>query len=308
MLKRFNISHRSSVTVALITLAACSGEAERASSEKSTAAPAGQTAAATSPEKNATTPSELQRIIEEQRKACDGKVGEKFGETVAADFNADGKTDYVLSQENFLCADHPPGQETWGTWGPQYEFLISSTAGYKLDKGFTQRFGIDVVKRPTGDVIQFEREDMSGEGCAGAFTITWSWTGKKMDLTDRRNAKGAKVDERGCPVGGTVSKASGFPPIPEGYYAANSSCSDAARDSSGTSYLFFDRKTWGEWDGSSDIKQISSAGDNAWKIVLDGGDSLTIKVTGPSSFTEYGRTMRHCPTGTVPADIREAQQ
>ncbi|MDZ4138591.1 MAG: hypothetical protein U1D66_06890 [Erythrobacter sp.] len=235
-------------------------------------------------------PAELEKIIAEGRKACGGKVGSNYGKTNTADFNADGKPDYILSQENFLCADEPGGQLTWGWAGPNYEFLVSSPAGYKLDQGFSSAYGIDIVKRPSGDVVQLQHENMSAEGCPGVFIITWSWTGKKMDLTDHRNAEGHKVNELGCLV-----SASGTLPIRLGYYGhAGDGCAVALR--SWTGGITIDDRYWRDLDGDYPVRPVKSLENGKFKL---GEAADVIRVTGPDSFvadegTDYERRFIWC--------------
>lgn len=263
------------VPFALLACTACgqADQAQQGALQASTqTAPAAADAAGAPP---APAPVELQRLITERREACGGKVAKDFGKTSRADFNGDGKTDYVLSQENFLCADEPGGQMTWGKGGPHYEFLVSTAAGYTLDEGFYTAGGISIVPRPKGDVVQLEHENMSSEGCAGAFTITWSWTGRKMDVTDRRNAKGQKVDEGGC-----AAAASGDLPIKLGYYGYDGEGFDPCAMTDGVT---IDDKYFGDIDGDYPLRPVRNLGNGQYRL----GDSYTIEVTAPGRFAVW---------------------
>lgn len=108
-------------------------------------------------------------------------------------------------------------------------------------------------------------------------------------------------DAPSTPDPAPTSPASAFPPIPQGFYAADQSCAEAAVQGM---YVHFTPGFWVEFDGASPVKSIEPAGGKAWKVNFDDGPPLTITVTGPASFTEYGRTMTHCPTSSVPASDR----
>lgn len=270
----------------LVAGSACSEPGQREVAENQSSVQTGSATVA----KTAERPKELEQLIAQRRKACGGKVGANFGETTTADFNADGKTDYALSQENFLCADEPGGQMTWGTGGPQHEFLVSTANGYVLDEGFAARYGISIAKRPTGDVVLTDYSDTSAEGCGETVTTTWSWTGKKMEPTDRRNAKGQKVDVRGC-----VASASGSLPIKLGYYGyADDGCAVAMRSNTGG--ITISDKYWGDIDGDYPIRPVKNLGDGKYRL----GDAADmIRVTGSNSFvadegTEFERRFIWC--------------
>lgn len=98
-----------------------------------------------------------------------------------------------------------------------------------------------------------------------------------------------------------ASPAGAFPPIPHGFYAADQSCAEAAVQGM---YVHFTPKFWVEFDGASPVKSIEPAGGKVWKVNFDDGPALTITVTGPASFTEYGRNMTHCPASSVSAADR----
>lgn len=221
-------------------------------------------------------PPELDRIIADRRKGCDGEVGQGFGKTLTADFNADGKTDYVISDDRFLCADEGGGQSAWGRAGPHNEFLVSSPSGYALSDGFGSYLDASNIKgRRQGDVIQLDWEDMSSEGCAGKFTATWSWTGKKMDLTDRRNAKGQKVDELGC-----AASASGNLPIKLGYYGYDGAGVDPCTLTDGVTIT---AKDFVDIDGYYPLRPVRKLGNGRYQL----GESYNIEVTGPDRFAVW---------------------
>lgn len=131
------------------------------------------------------------------------------------------------------------------------------------------------------------------------------WNGKKYVYGG--TSKNGKICELAPEFAAAAPKATGaggFPPIPEGFYATNATCAEAA--SFGDAYVYFDRKNWIEIDGGSEVTGIKNTGGSNWTLELDGGGPpLKLTITGPASFTEYGRTMTHCPTSGVPAQARK---
>lgn len=215
-------------------------------------------------------PAELDKFIAD---LCGGSVGIRPEALLTADFNADGKTDYVLS-ENRLCAGAEGG---WGRAGPQNDFLVSSSTGYALFQGFvTFLEQANIKKRESGDVIQFAGSDTSSDGCGDAFTITWSWNGRKLDLTDRRNAKGQKVDEAGCLVSASSSL-----PIKVGYYGyADVSCAVSLRSYDG---ITISDRIWRDFDGDYPIRPIRNLGGKRYQF----GDSYTIEIIDADRFVGW---------------------
>lgn len=229
-------------------------------------------------------PAGLDKFIAE---LCSGAAVKRPEALLTADFNADGKTDYVLSEDR-LCMGSESG---WGKAGPLNEFLVSSPTGYALFQGFSSFLEqADIKTRATGDVIQFEWGNTSAGSCDGTFTVTWSWNGTKMDLTDRRNAKGQKVDSMGCPA-----SASGSLPIKLGYYGyADDGCAVALRSNTGG--ITISDKYWGDIDGDYPIRPVRDLGGGRYRL----GEAVDmIRVTGPDSFvadegTEYERRFIWC--------------
>ncbi|UIP06872.1 hypothetical protein LY632_00280 [Erythrobacter sp. SDW2] len=139
--------------------------------------------------------------------------------------------------------------------------------------------------------------------CGDAATATTTSDGKE-DVASAAPAEEVAKPAAEPTTAKTESADASFPPVPEGFYAANATCAEAAE--LGDAYVYFDRKNWIEIDGGSEVTAIKNTGGSNWTVQLDGGGPpLKLTVTGPASFTEYGRTMTHCPTSSVPAQAQQ---
>lgn len=245
------------------------------------------------------------------------------GAFFAAELNGDGRPDYVVTTENWGCA----GEADHGKMGPPHDFILSSAGGYQAAYGFNGGVGPDDVKRRgKSDVIEYRR-GWNGS-CGYIETAVWGWNGKAMDVIERRNDKGQIVDKEGCPVSASSrasAAATGFPPIPKGYYAVGVSCAQAANAEAAadgpSSLVWFDQEglTW--FDGGPQIKGFEALGSNRYRVrarSYGNGDDPTghaadfvIRLTGPTSFvSERGgffdrqESYTHCPTDSMPKDVR----
>lgn len=110
-----------------------------------------------------------------------------------------------------------------------------------------------------------------------------------------------------------------FPPIPQGYYAYGSSCSEAIASGAGgdppIGLVKFTSKDIGEWDGAMQISGFDDLGNGRYRVrgrsFGNGDDTVgessdfTIRVTGPASFFDDATQLehRHCPN--VPSNVRQ---
>lgn len=201
-----------------------------------------------------------------------------------ADFNGDGRADYILSEANIDCRGDglDSAEAKWGRAGPENDFLVSNATGYQLVQGLTSYDeGMTIRKDPKGDrlVVGLSIPDMD---CQAVASVVWAWTGKKMDSVQR-------LDDKGRPVrcGGDVPAGKGALPVPFGKYAVNATCAEAAM---GNDYLTLSPKYWGEIDGDTPIGPFRDLGGGRWSL----GSGITISVTGTRTFSEGGRTMSWC--------------
>lgn len=315
--------HMTIAAVACVSAAALLVACDRTSDGKAQAAPASGASSATpsavSPQAGGQQlPPEVGQWVQKVRRECTEAGGRWAGISnfiLRGDFNGDGSVDYVLQWGGADCP-HPQSFSAfgWGNAGPKNDFLISQPGGsYRLFDGFLAEFGQEsIVRLGNRDVLAFEGtwSEPGGE----IHKIIRGWTGRGIDIVERQDAHGRPVDARGYPVRsapattpstGSRPAASGgnFPPLPKGFYAVNSSCAEAARSIDGN-YVYFTEKKWQETDGGSDIRSIEAVGSNSWRLRTTDGNSLMLRTTGPSSFTENGRRFQHCPDSTVPASVR----
>jgi hypothetical protein len=116
----------------------------------------------------------------------------------------------------------------------------------------------------------------------------------------------------------------GFPPIPQGYYAYNASCegalagADAEYPPQGLVLFTATGFLEPQPEGGPEITGFDGLGGGRWRVLTrsagngEGGaaeaGAFIIRVTGPDSFeTEgYVTSYAHCPTETIPAAVRRA--
>lgn len=245
------------------------------------------------------------------------------GAFFVAEFNGDGRPDFVVTTENWGCAE----KADHGSMGPPYDFIISTAEGYQAAYGFNGGFGPeDIRRRGKRDVVEYRR-GWNGN-CGYVQTAVWGWNGTQMDVIEWRDNKGKIVDKEGCAVGAQAAAGSAnFPPIPKGYYAVGTTCARAANAqaaSDGPSSLVrFDESALTWFDGGPEIRGFESLGNNRFRTRArssgNGDDTkgasadFVIRITGASSFvTEPGsllfdkqETYTHCPTNIVPKAVRD---
>lgn len=245
------------------------------------------------------------------------------GAFFVAEFNGDGRPDFVVTTENWGCA----GESDHGKLGAPYDFIISTAQGYQAAYGFNGDFGPeDIRRRGKRDVVDYRR-GWNGI-CGYVQTAVWGWNGTQMDVIERRDDKGQLVDKEGCAVGAqAVEGPATFPPIPKGYYAVGTTCAlaanaQAASDGPGRLARFDENAlTW--FDGGPEIRGFESLGNNRFRVRAqsygNGDDTkgantdFVIRITGASSFvTEPASvlfdkkvTYTHCPTNIVPKAVRD---
>lgn len=150
-----------------------------------------------------------------------------------ADFNGDGREDYVLMWGGANCVD-PNGSASggfgWGRAGPTNDFLISTPNGYEVQDGFMSELGRDNIKRRGDrDVIEIEGGwNMDGGDVA---RVVHGWDGSQMQILERFNSAGQNVDGDGYPILAAVSpQASGGLPFRDGVYAVDGRCDRINQD------------------------------------------------------------------------------
>ena len=155
-------------------------------------------------------------------------AGSKGG-FVSADFNADGRPDFLVTTPGHGCVTSNP---SYGDQGPPVDFIVSSGSGYRVFDGFTGWIAPAMIaRRDERDLL-----DLPGgfNGRCGTVTkVSWGWTGTDIDAVERRNDRGELVDREGCAQAAAVPQpqaAATSLPVEKGFYAfaaGNGSCADA---------------------------------------------------------------------------------
>lgn len=257
-------------------------------------------------------PPEVGQWVQMVRRECTANGGQFGGISnfvLPGDFNGDGRPDYVLQWSGAQCPDPHGGAGeafAWGNAGPDNDFLLSQAAGgYRLYEGFHAELGEgDVVRQGDRDIIVINGRWAQPGG--EVRKVIHGWTGQSIDVIERQDARGQRVDERGYPLqasGRSPVSDAAFPPIPQGFYAIGSTCEEAAREDA---YVYFTNSRWQWSDGGPSIRSIESLGSGNWRLRFEEGDSTTLRVTGPTTFIENGRPFQHCADSSVPASMRPA--
>lgn len=131
------------------------------------------------------------------------------GRHLAADFNGDGKADFVLATPNGGCAGHNEGRN-----GPQLvvDFVLSTASGYAMESqgapdGYYDTLVMQslrpswVQRRGNADVLRHSTGS-AGAGRCGPLPaeVVWGWNGRNIDVIERYDAEGQPVDDQGCRV------------------------------------------------------------------------------------------------------------
>ena len=258
-----------------------------------------------------------------------GEGSDAQGGYLQGDFNSDGTPDFAVTSDNNGCVN-TSGAPPYGNAGPPVDFIISGAKGYKVVEGFMAFLAAGNLGKHGGRDVVITDGAFNGT-CGPVTKIVWGWSGSKMDVLERRNDKGAKVDQEGCPAGQAAKASGNFPPVKQGVYVVDgTSCQQAVTQSTpgkdgwpADAFAYFDDKIWNfvfedgmPW-GNRDYKGFEPAGPNRYKIKLhtfgngDGPgfpDSATINVASPTRFSEtyngQTTTYNYCPDASLPAWLR----
>lgn len=247
------------------------------------------------------------------------------GRYLAADFNGDGKPDYVFATPNGGCAGHNEGRN-----GPELiiEFVLSAGDGYVLDAQQAEDGYSFTLARPflspawlqrrgNVDVLRYETGSVGAGRCGPLATeVVLGWNGRNVDVLEQYNARRQLVDEEGCAVrpARAAAGARGKPaaaaipariPLAVGYYVhvegTFSTCAKPLGDP-----WYFDGKRFWEKSDFTDPRHEFSAEALRWEMVSGNRFRITYRsrdedgnwertpsvneyvITGPDAFTYVG--------------------
>lgn len=96
------------------------------------------------------------------------------------------------------CAVETPA---YGQAGPPADFILSTAGGYTAVEGFAGWPHPAMVRRRDGrDVLDYDQGGFDRR-CGVVTTAVWAWDGRGMNVVERRNDRGDRVDADGCEIG-----------------------------------------------------------------------------------------------------------
>ena len=240
------------------------------------------------------------------------------GKYLVADFNGDGRPDFLVLTPNGGCAG------TNANAGGQlyaFEFVLSVASGFVVDESvsITMPF-IDpawLKRRGKADVLRVQTFS-AGAGKCGSLPAeaVWGWTGSAMDVIERYSGKGQLVDQEGCllrkapaTVGNKSTAVAPAKPVPPlglatGYYAHPMECRDAF------SYFVYDGKHAGVVrQDLADFVPVAALKKRG-KWWSDGESGWAVSVTSPTRIVlaigdEVPESL--CPPEQVPGWAKKAR-
>lgn len=120
------------------------------------------------------------------------------GGFLTADFNGDGRPDFLVVTADQGCAVEAPA---YGQAGPPADVILSTAAGYAVIEGFAGWPHPAMIRRRGGrDVLEYGQGGFDRR-CGIVMTAVWAWDGRGMNIIERRNDRGDRVDADGCEIG-----------------------------------------------------------------------------------------------------------
>jgi hypothetical protein len=252
---------------------------------------------------------------------------------ISADFNGDGKKDYVIITPDGGCKTG--GNNYYGKIGPPNQFLLSNDRGYSIASGFNAWTSPQQIKHSgNSDIIELNTP-YTGK-CGQVSKTTWGWDGEKITIIERRNQQGQLVNQEGCllliptsvnalQMGNSIKKAD-FPPITPGFYTYSVTCSNAIsesrRDRPSKFIGLFSPNVWGYFydDGIAwnniRLEDLDMVSDNQYRLHLRYQGSANsaelteanMKILGNDRFSitlkNYTTTYSLCPDASIPDWLR----
>jgi len=221
------------------------------------------------------------------------------GGFITAEFNGDGRPDFIVVTEGHGCVIQGP---PYGNAGPPNSFILSTANGYQVVDGFDGWISPAMLNR-RGDRDVLDLPGGFNGRCGPVTTVTWGWTGNGIDTVERRNDSGQRVDREGCAQTSAAPQTNGATaalPVETGFYAnggaGNGSCADA-----------IEQKFFAYWDGT----HIEALGGNRYRIRVREVEAAEVilndrifTANSRTSLTEqYGARWTHCPTAQIPPSV-----
>ena len=116
------------------------------------------------------------------------------GVFLPGDFNGDGQTDYIVASPEYGC---PAEGMPYSSAGAVNDFILSTSAGYIVNRGFTGwLFKTRTRRVGHRDMIAFST--LYHGKCRKIATTLLGLDDRLFNVTEYRDTKGRKVDRNGC--------------------------------------------------------------------------------------------------------------
>lgn len=196
-------------------------------------------------------PREIQQVIAEAVATCrseGGRLAVRPGYLSRADFNGDGRADYILSDRELTCSNGNASSGSCGSRGCNHTILISRGAGFYPRTDVVAHD--TAIERTGGRTLLLVNKEAPDGG------TRWGWQDGRFDVLPHGSAtRSSPAAQAG--TGRSQAPPSSLFPFPVGIYTSASSCS---ADSGGLVEFFSEGYHHWEADQSTSfVRRIEKA-------------------------------------------------
>lgn len=202
------------------------------------------------------------------------------GGFITAEFNGDGRPDYLVVTPGHGCASEGP---PYGNAGPPHDFVLSTASGYRARDGFMGWAGPAMIeRRGDRDVLAYAGGGFNGR-CGAVVAAVWGWNGQAMAVVERRNDRGEIVDEQGCAAGGREVAGGSALPVREGLWADSRAGGCAALQANDPAFIIAENRMFWVQD-YAELEPVRNLGNGRYQTGRD-LETKIIHVASPTRLT-----------------------